>query len=116
MGSYFYNTTENSIIFDTSALLSNLVDTGQWVQKLFDKTFRQSHTDQTKENNIISIKQQAKNIFTIIFYLFMFSFMHREICDTGILYYKEILRNKSDCCLRLKNFRGKNNNTRFPSS
>lgn len=85
MGSYFYNTTENSIIFDTSDLLSNLVDTGQWVQKLLVKTFRQSHADKNNAKILFLLKEKAKNIFTMIFYLFMFSFMHREMCDPWIL-------------------------------
>lgn len=103
-GVYFSKAAGNSIILGTESLLSNLVDTGQWVWKLLDETFRESCTNKCK--NVIAIKAFSKRTY--------FIFLCSVLC-TG-KYNKEILRNKLDCWLRLRGLRGKNNNKRFPGS
>lgn len=82
-GVYFSKATENSIILETTSLLSKLLDTGQWVLKLLDEAFRQSYTN--KCTNIIAIKNRPEVFPKKLFYLFMFSCMHREIYDSWIL-------------------------------
>lgn len=112
-GFYFSKATENSIIFETTSLLSNLVDIGQRVWKLLDKTFRESYTNKCK--NIIAIKNRLKVFSKKSILSFYVQFHAQGNIWQLDPYNKETLRNKSDCCLRLNSLRGENNNTRFPS-
>lgn len=94
-------------------LLSDLVDTGHWVQKLLDKIFRQSYTDQTNAKILFLLKNAKIHINFLSFYVSSHAQRNSWHLDPDN---KQILMNKSDCYSRLKNFRGRHNNTRFPSS